>query len=98
MSPLYLANWERILDIRGLAELFIGWRLHDGRCHFWYDNWTGHEALYLRVKVREDISFQHVMENGEWVTWRLTEVLPVDMVLQVLVVASQCKDSPDRMI
>ncbi|XP_071923235.1 uncharacterized protein [Coffea arabica] len=77
------ATWKRILDIRGLAELFIGWSLHEGRCSFWYDNWTGHGALFLMMGVRENVSFLTVMEDREWVTWKLAEVLPCDLVQQV---------------
>ena len=33
-SPVGSATWKRMLDIRGLAKLFIGWSLHDGRCNF----------------------------------------------------------------
>nr|XP_027067128.1 uncharacterized protein LOC113692773 [Coffea arabica] len=64
ISPLGSATWRRMLDIRGLAELLIGWRLSVGRCNFWYDNWTGHKAFHLRVQVQKGVSFQYVMENG----------------------------------
>ena len=50
------------------------------------------------MEVREDISFQNVMENREWVTWRLAEVLPFDMVQQVLEVAGPYGAFPNRMI
>nr|XP_027067566.1 uncharacterized protein LOC113693192 [Coffea arabica] len=72
--------------------------LCDGRCNFWYDNWIGHGALYLRVEVRGDVSFSNVLADGDWVTWRLAEILPIDMVQQVLAVAGPCGNSPDWMI
>nr|XP_027083566.1 uncharacterized protein LOC113705856 [Coffea arabica] len=98
MSPLNSATWRRILKIRGFAELFIGWRLQDGRYNFWYDNGIGSGAFYLRVKVQEGLSFQDIMENETWVTWWLAEVLPVDIIQHVLAVVGPDGDSPDRMI
>ena len=48
--------------------------------------------------MQEGLSFQDIMENGTWVTWRLVEVLPVDIIQQVLAVVGPDGDSPDRMI
>ncbi|XP_071933115.1 uncharacterized protein [Coffea arabica] len=38
------------------------------------------------------------MEDREWVVWKLAEVLPCDMVQQVLAMAGLDGASPDRMI
>ncbi|XP_027156870.1 uncharacterized protein LOC113758039 [Coffea eugenioides] len=63
------ATWHRILDIRGFAELFITWRPYSGNCHFWYDNWMGLGAFYLRVEVQEHLSFQNFVTDVDRIVW-----------------------------
>ena len=99
-TEIYFASsgiWKRILDIRGLAELFICWKLNDGSCNFWYDNWLGSGAFYLKVAVQGDMGFQNVMGNKDWDSSLLYQVFPPNIVNRILETDAPVRNIPDVM-
>ncbi|XP_071926511.1 uncharacterized protein [Coffea arabica] len=55
-----------------------------GSCHFWYDNWLGSGALFLKATVIPALSFKDFIVNGKWSTHLLSRVLPLDLLPSVL--------------
>ncbi|XP_071921716.1 uncharacterized protein [Coffea arabica] len=87
-----------MVDIRGLAELLIVWRVNSGSCDFWYDNWVGSGALHLRAPVLVDVGFQQVLLHRGWNGKLLASVLPLDVVHTILEMEVLETTNPDVMI
>ena len=60
------------------------WLIQDGSCHFWYDNWLGNEALFLRAPVVLHLSFQDFITQGHWNVQLLPQVLPQEVIPTIL--------------
>ncbi|XP_071921792.1 uncharacterized protein [Coffea arabica] len=87
--------WRRMVNVSRQVELSMLWLVNDGSCHFWYDNWLGSGALYLRAPVILHLSFLSSIKNGAWDVSFLSHLLPSDIVTSILhhpVPAGGCAD------
>ena len=60
------------------------WLVHDGSCHFWYDNWLGIGALFLRAPVVPNLSFHTLIVTGHWDVNLLSHTFPREIVSSIL--------------
>ena len=72
------------MNVSRQVELSMLWVAKDGACHFWYDNWLGGGALFLRATVFPNLSFGNFITNGQWDANRLYQYLPYEMVNSIL--------------
>ena len=42
------------------------WLVNATSCNFWYDNWLGNGALYLKSTVSPALTFKEFISNGNW--------------------------------
>ncbi|XP_071900960.1 uncharacterized protein [Coffea arabica] len=76
-----LGTWRRMLNISRQVEFSLVWQVQDGgSCHFWYDNWLGSGALFLKATVNPVLSFKDFIVNGKWSSHLLSRVLPLDLL------------------
>ncbi|XP_071909633.1 uncharacterized protein [Coffea arabica] len=78
------AIWRRMLNVSRQVELSMLWLVHDGSCHFWYDNWLGTGALFLLVSVVPNLSFRTFIVTGHWDVSLLSHTFPVEIVSSIL--------------
>nr|XP_027099065.1 uncharacterized protein LOC113718354 [Coffea arabica] len=78
------ALWRRMVNVSRQVELSMLWVVKNGACHFWYDNWLGSGALFLRATVVPNLSFDNVFINGYWDVNKLYQTLPREMVPSIL--------------
>lgn len=81
--------WRKMLECMDLIEHQIMWHPKIGSSLFWYDNWTGLEALYFIVSqdfgIDESIhNVYDVVEEGAWNVDRLLEILPEEYALHIV--------------
>ncbi|XP_075074764.1 uncharacterized protein LOC142162321 [Nicotiana tabacum] len=81
--------WRKMLECRDLIEHQILWQTKMGSSLFWYENWTGLEALYFLVP--QDFGIDKNVHNvndvtlyGEWDVDRLYEILPEDLAVHIM--------------
>lgn len=70
---------------------------------FWLDNWVGNEPLikYMNPNKKEDINIQqrvckYIRHNKTWNVELLSQVIPSDIVRQILSILMPTLDIPDR--
>ena len=73
-----------MLDVSRQVELSMLWLVQDGSCHFWYDNWLGSGALFLRAPVLLNLSFRDFIIHGHWNVHLLAQMLPPEVIPTVL--------------
>ena len=73
-----------MLDVSRQVELSMLWLLQDGSCHFWYDNWLGSGALFLRVPMVLNLSFSDFINQGHWNVQSLAQTLPQEVIPSIL--------------
>ena len=56
---------KRMLNISQQVELSMVWLDNVGSCNFWYDNWLGSDALYLKTMVYPALTFKEFISNGD---------------------------------
>ncbi|XP_027182270.1 uncharacterized protein LOC113780688 [Coffea eugenioides] len=78
------ALWRRIVNVSRQVELSMLWVVKYGACHFWYDNWLGDGALFLRATVVPNLSFENFIINGHWDVNMLCQTLLNEMVPSIL--------------
>ena len=69
------ATWKRMLDVSRQVELSMLWLVQDRSCHFWYDNWLGSGALFLKTPVASHVSFRDFISQGHWDAHLLAQFL-----------------------
>ncbi|XP_071918841.1 uncharacterized protein [Coffea arabica] len=79
-----LAIRRRMLNVSRHVELSMVRLVNDGSCHFWYDNWLGSGALFLRAPVDLSLSFCNFITNGHWDASLLSQTLLGDIVPSIL--------------
>nr|XP_027066533.1 uncharacterized protein LOC113692333 [Coffea arabica] len=97
-KPLVSAIWRRMQDVSRQAELSMVWLVQDGSCHFWYDNWLGCGALFLRAPVVLNLSFRDFIIQGRWNAQLLSQVLPRDIIAVVLSKSVPNEQSADEVV
>ena len=60
------------------------WLVQNGSSHFWYDNWQGSGALFLKTPVASYLSFRDFITQRHWNAQLLAQVLPRDVMSLVL--------------
>ncbi|XP_071939020.1 uncharacterized protein [Coffea arabica] len=78
------AIWRRMVNVSRQVELSMLWDIKNGACHFWYDNWLGGGALFLRMTVVSNLLFGDFIINRHWDVIRLYQTLPTDLVPSIL--------------
>ncbi|XP_027152155.1 uncharacterized protein LOC113758673 [Coffea eugenioides] len=84
LRPMDSALWRRMVNVSRLVELSMLWIAKYGACHFWYDNWLGDGALFLRATVDTNLTFGNFIINGHWDVNLLYQKLPKEMVPSIL--------------
>ncbi|XP_071939975.1 uncharacterized protein [Coffea arabica] len=79
-----LPVWRRMVNVSRQVEISMLWLVNDGSCHFWYDNWLGSGALFLRATVILHLSFHSSIKNGIWDVSPLSHLLPSEIVSSIL--------------
>nr|XP_027097552.1 uncharacterized protein LOC113717098 [Coffea arabica] len=92
------ATWRRMQDVSRQVELSMLWLVQDGSCHFWYDNWLGSGALFLRAPVVLNLSFRDFIIQGHWNVHLLSQVLPMDITAVVLSKSVPDEQSADEVV
>ena len=60
------------------------WLVYAGTCDFWYDNWLGTGALFLRAPVNGALTFREFIRDGRWDSLLLAQYLPSDVTALIL--------------
>lgn len=78
--------WKYLVNAREKAEPNIIWRINEGECSIWWDNWTGKwdlaamfpdDIINPRAKVKDYIA------DGMWDLQRLRNMFPEHMVQHI---------------
>ncbi|XP_071928018.1 uncharacterized protein [Coffea arabica] len=83
LRPTDSAIWRRMLNVSRQVELSILWVAKYGACHFWYDNWLGSGALFLKVPVIPNLTFRNFVNNGHWDLNLLYHTLPKEIAYSI---------------
>ncbi|XP_071940013.1 uncharacterized protein [Coffea arabica] len=92
------ATWKRIINVSREAELSMRWLVNAGTCDFWYDNWLGNGALFLKAPVQGDLSFRDFIVDGKWNSVGLAEYLPRDITTMILQHSTPEGERPDEVV
>ena len=98
IAPFASATWRRMVSVSRHVELSILWLVNEGECSFWYDNWLGSGALFLRVADTPHVSFAELVCNGSWNIYRLTQILPPECVANVVRLPVPRRGFPDEAV
>ena len=84
VNPYASATWRCMVNVSRQVELSMLWVVHEGSCSFWYDNWLGNGALFLKILVVPNLSFEDFIINRDSDFHRLSQVLPMEFVSSIL--------------
>nr|XP_027118549.1 uncharacterized protein LOC113735759 [Coffea arabica] len=73
------------------------WLVNGGTCDFWYDNWLGNEALFLKAPVDLIVTFRDFITNGEWDVQSLGQYLLKELTRQIVQHPVPMGDGHDEM-
>ncbi|XP_071916259.1 uncharacterized protein [Coffea arabica] len=79
-----MATWRRMWNVNRQVELSMLWQVNEGSCNFWYDNWLGSGALFLRSTVAPGLTFGDFISNGAWDVQLLSRAVPQEIILSIL--------------
>ncbi|XP_060202996.1 uncharacterized protein LOC132631439 [Lycium barbarum] len=81
--------WKHLLWAREKSERYISWKINNGSCSFWWDNWTEIGPLAQicpNDMTRSDSKnkVHHYMEDHIWDVRKLYTSLPSQIVLHII--------------
>ena len=77
-------TWKRLLNVSWEVELSMLWLVNEGSCSFWYNNWLGNGALFLKVSVNLALLFRDFIVDGKWDSNLLSQVFPTEITASIL--------------
>ncbi|OIT21109.1 putative ribonuclease h protein [Nicotiana attenuata] len=79
--------WKRMMVNKKEAEKGIQWRLHNGKCSFWWDNWLGSGPLALsRTEGGRpgNTSVSNFWNEGHWDLQKLNGTVPAHKISEIM--------------
>ena len=77
-------TWRHMLNVSWQVELSMMWLVHVGLGSFWYDNWLGNGALFLKSSIVPNLSFRDFIANRKWDFHLLSQVFPMEITSSIL--------------
>lgn len=80
-------TWKRLMVNKKKDEKVIQWRLHNGKCSFWWDNWLGSGPLaYNRTEGGRPGNMQvsYFWNEGHWDLQKLNGIAPVHKISEIM--------------
>lgn len=59
-------TWQRMQQVKEVAEQHIRFIVRSGNSNFWFDNWLGSGALAMRLDNVSDHYVGDFINNGHW--------------------------------
>ncbi|XP_019235632.1 PREDICTED: uncharacterized protein LOC109215963 [Nicotiana attenuata] len=94
--------WKRMMFNKKEAKKVIQWRLHNGKCSFWWDNWLGSMPIaFSRTEGGRpgNTSVSNFWNEGRWDLQKLNGTAPAHKISEIMQTAIYYNpDLPDKPI